>query len=99
MFLLYNLQNAYFFSWTFKNVPFGECDCMIFVADKILLGFNILRYMSKADRFNMAVMFLSTSDLSKIKKIIEELDLKVKDSTVNVTAKELTDLKKAYKVT
>eukprot|EP00112_Aurelia_sp_Birch-Aquarium-sp1_P014394 Seg3104.2 transcript_id=Seg3104.2/GoldUCD/mRNA.D3Y31 product="Sperm-associated antigen 1" protein_id=Seg3104.2/GoldUCD/D3Y31 len=67
--------------------------------DKLLNGFNILRYISKTDRFNMVVMFLSTKDLSKIKKVIEDLELKLRDSNVSVTVKEISELKKAYKVT
>ena len=47
----------------------------------------------------MVVMFLSTKDLSKIKKVIEDLEIKLKDSNVSVTAKEISELKKAYKVT
>ena len=92
------------------NITYHLFSCIIFIvlvcrqiyfllADKLLLGFNILRYISKTDRFNMVVMFLSTKDLSKIKKVIEDLELKLKDSNVSVTAKEISELKKAYKVT
>eukprot|EP00794_Sanderia_malayensis_P011962 gene11962-13199_t len=69
-----------------------------FVKDKLLLGFNILRHMSKAERFNMAVMFLSTNGLSKIRRVVEELDSKLKDSNSAVTAKEISDLKRSYKL-
>ncbi|XP_065063184.1 sperm-associated antigen 1-like [Rhopilema esculentum] len=66
--------------------------------DKLLQGFNILRYTGKADRFNMGIMFLSTKDLSNIRRVIEDFEGKLKDSNSIVSAKEISELKKAYKV-
>ena len=69
-----------------------------FFEDKLLQGFNILRYTGKADRFNMGIMFLSTKDLSNIRRVIEDFEGKLKDTNSIVSAKEISELKKAYKV-
>ena len=47
----------------------------------------------------MGIMFLSTNDLSKVRRVVEEIDEKVKDFKLNITAKEIMELRKAYKAT
>ena len=47
----------------------------------------------------MAVMFVSTKDKSMIKKTIDEIESKVKDTDSNISPKDISELKKAYKVT
>ena len=47
----------------------------------------------------MAVMFVSTKDKSMIKKTIDEIKSKVKDTESNISPKDISELKKAYKVT
>lgn len=47
----------------------------------------------------MGIMFLSTNDLSKIRRVVIELERKLKDVNVKVAQKELTELRKAYKAT
>ena len=69
------------------------------VTDKLIFGFNILKYTSKSDRFSMGIMFLSTNDLSKVRRVVEELASKLKDFQMKVSSKDILELRKAYKAT
>jgi len=70
-----------------------------FTKDKLVFGFNILKYASKSERFNMGLMFLSTNDLSKVRTVIEEIASKLKDTKTHISAKDILELRKAYKAT
>ena len=75
------------------------CIILVFgcLVDKLLTGFNILKYTSRSERFNMGLMFLSTTDLSKVRRVVEELVSKLTNSKVNVPSKDVLELRKAYK--
>ena len=102
---MFELKNNYFLKPTSLLQTLFNCIQPSLMAlfccfsDNLMLGFNILKYTSKSDRFTMGIMFLSTNDLSKVRRVVEELASKLKDFQMKVSSKDILELRKAYKAT